>query len=161
MKSCTATMNTPMGKLMITESNGFITKCCFTRSTLQVKPASAVLRLALSQLKEYFNAQRVEFELPLAPGGTSFQRKVWAALQTIPHGERWSYQQLAGEVGNPKAYRAVGSANAKNPIGIIIPCHRVIRASGEAGGYAGGEEVKVRLLEFENNRYKLQDARYK
>lgn len=149
MTDCTITINSPMGRLSLSESNGLITQCRFGNDPLQREKASPVLRTARRQLEEYFAGRRTEFDLPLAPSGTAFQEKVWAILQTIPYGETWSYRQLARQAGSPKAARAVGSANAQNPICIIIPCHRVIRTTGEPGLYAGGEAAKIKLLELE------------
>jgi len=108
----------------------------------------------IKQLKEYFAGTRRTFELELAPVGTAFQRKVWSALGTIPYGETRSYADVAALTGNPKACRAVGNANNKNPISIIIPCHRVIAADGTLGGYGGGEKFKMMLLNHECARYK-------
>ncbi|SJN29470.1 Methylated-DNA--protein-cysteine methyltransferase [Vibrio casei] len=108
-----------------------------------------VLARALSQLKEYFNGELTRFALPLAATGTEFQQKVWHVLTTIPYGETWSYQDLANAIDNPKAVRAVGLANGKNPISIIVPCHRVIGKNGKLTGYAGGIECKKGLLEAE------------
>ncbi len=104
------------------------------------------------QLDEYLAAQRTEFELPLAPRGTDFQRTVWAALRTIPYGEVVSYGQLARELGRPAASRAVGAAVGRNPISIVVPCHRVVGASGGLTGYAGGLEAKRWLLDLEQGR---------
>ena len=102
------------------------------------------------QLDEYFAGKRRTFDLPLLPrGGTPFQQNVWKKLQEIPYGRTISYAQLAQAINNPKACRAVGSANGKNPISIIIPCHRVIAADGGIGGYTGGLVIKRRLLELE------------
>jgi len=102
------------------------------------------------QLDEYFAGKRRKFELPLSPqGGTPFQQRVWKQLQEIPYGQAISYAQLAKAIGNPKACRAVGSANGKNPIAIIIPCHRVIASDGSLGGYTGGLDIKVQLLALE------------
>ncbi|WP_455292811.1 methylated-DNA--[protein]-cysteine S-methyltransferase [Vibrio parahaemolyticus] len=108
-----------------------------------------ILRQAVTQLDEYFSGLRNEFDLPLAATGTDFQNQVWHALTTIPYGETWSYQDLANAIGNPKAVRAVGLANGKNPISIVVPCHRVIGKSGKLTGYAGGVERKQRLLVLE------------
>ncbi len=108
-----------------------------------------ILSEAVRQLEEYFLGKRTQFELPLAAKGTAFQQAVWQALCRIPFGETWSYQQLADEIGNPKAVRAVGLANGKNPISVIVPCHRVIGKNGKLTGYAGGVETKLRLLELE------------
>jgi methylated-DNA-[protein]-cysteine S-methyltransferase len=106
-------------------------------------------RFVREQVLAYFAGERREFELPLAPGGTDFQQRVWAALQRIPFGETRSYGQLAAGLGNPAASRAVGRANARNPICLIVPCHRVIGADGSLTGFAFGEEIKRRLLEHE------------
>jgi methylated-DNA-[protein]-cysteine S-methyltransferase len=111
--------------------------------------ASPVLSEAASQLKEYFAGQRTVFELPLTMKGTPFQRRVWAALRDIPYGETISYGQLADRIGQPSAARAVGLANGRNPIGIIVPCHRVVGADGSLTGYGGGIERKEHLLAFE------------
>ena len=108
-----------------------------------------VIGLAVSQLDEYFAGKRRVFDLPLRPHGTAFQRLVWDALLSIPYGETMSYGQIARLVGNPKACRAVGMANNRNPISIIIPCHRVIGSNGALVGYGGGLELKTRLLELE------------
>ncbi|KQA27238.1 cysteine methyltransferase [Vibrio metoecus] len=112
----------------------------------------SILNNAIQQLDEYFSGQRTQFELPLAANGTAFQQSVWHALCKIPYGESWSYQQLAEAIGNPKAVRAVGLANGKNPISIIVPCHRVVGKSGKLTGYAGGLERKAFLLELEQRK---------
>jgi len=103
------------------------------------------------QLDEYFAGKRKKFDLPLAPEGTPFQQAAWRQLQQIPYGQTISYSQEAKAVGHPKACRAVGSANGKNPIAIIIPCHRVIAANGGLGGYASGLENKIKLLDLEKS----------
>ncbi|GIC75460.1 methylated-DNA--[protein]-cysteine S-methyltransferase [Moritella sp. F3] len=113
-----------------------------------------ILQLAVTQLQEYFNGQRHEFSIPLAANGTEFQNKVWQALTTIPYGETWSYKDLAIAVGNPKASQAVGGANSKNPISIIVPCHRVIGKNGSLTGYAGGLDIKQQLLNLEAKYYR-------
>ena len=110
---------------------------------------SAVLLEAERQLNEYFAGTRECFELELDFDGTEFQKKVWGALLTIPFGETRSYSQIAQQIGNPKAVRAVGAANGRNPISIIAPCHRVIGASGGLTGFAGGLEAKQHLLALE------------
>lgn len=104
---------------------------------------------AFRQLREYFAGKRAEFDLPLAPEGTVFQRAVWRQLQEIPYGETISYGELARRVGNPKASRAVGSANGANPLPIVIPCHRVIASDGTLGGFGGGMPTKQMLLALE------------
>jgi methylated-DNA-[protein]-cysteine S-methyltransferase len=101
------------------------------------------------QLDEYFAGARSDFDLPLHLDGTPFQQAVWAQLQAIPYGETISYGELARRVGNPKASRAVGLANGRNPIAVIVPCHRVIAADGTLGGYGGGPDRKTLLLELE------------
>ena len=101
------------------------------------------------QLEAYFAGRRTRFELPLAPEGSDFQQRVWAALQEIPYGETESYGELAARIGSPGAARAVGLANGKNPIGIVIPCHRVVGSSGSLTGYGGGLDRKRALLDLE------------
>ena len=101
------------------------------------------------QLEEYFAGTRKTFEIPLNPQGTEFQKKVWKALLKIPYGETRSYKEIAAAIGDEKATRAVGMANNKNPIAILIPCHRVIGADGSLAGYGGGVDIKRRLLETE------------
>ena len=108
-----------------------------------------VLLDAEKQLKEYFAGTRKEFTLKLDPMGTDFQKEVWKALAAIPYGETRSYSDIAREIGNLKAVRAVGAANGKNPISIVVPCHRVIGASGQLTGFAGGLEAKACLLSLE------------
>ncbi len=108
-----------------------------------------VIKQAVSELQEYFEGRRQEFTVPLHPQGTDFQLRVWQVLRTIPYGKTWSYKQVATAAGNPNASRAVGMANNRNPIAIIIPCHRVIGANGRLVGYAGGLDVKEKLLQIE------------
>jgi len=107
------------------------------------------------QLSEYFDSRRRRFSIPLDMRGTPFQKDVWNALLRIPFGDTRSYQQLANQLGNPLATRAVGAANGRNPISIIVPCHRVIGSSGTLTGFAGGLEVKARLLELERGERRL------
>ena len=110
-----------------------------------------LLREAAKQIGEYFSGTRKAFDLPLSYHGTPFQMADWGALLTIPYGETRSYRDIAEQIGNPKAYRAVGMANNRNPIGIIIPCHRVIGHDGGMVGYGGGLPIKTYLLELERN----------
>ena len=110
---------------------------------------TSLIQNAYQQLKEYFQGERQTFQLPFAPKGTPFQQKVWNTLQIIPYGKTWSYLQMAKAIGNPKACRAVGMANHRNPIGIIIPCHRVIGSNGDLVGYASGLDMKRYLLNLE------------
>lgn len=114
-------------------------------------PAGDVLlRRVAGQLEEYFAGERTEFDVPLAPEGTPFQQRVWAELVRIPFAETRSYGQLAQQLGSPGGSRAVGLANGRNPIGIIVPCHRVVGAAGSLTGYGGGLERKRLLLDLES-----------
>ena len=113
---------------------------------------------AVEQLEAYFAGDRIEFDLELDLVGTEFQRRVWAALLTIPYGETRSYGEIAAQIGAPGAFRAVGLANGHNPIGIIVPCHRVIGANGSLTGYGGGLDRKRALLELEKSRNRRPDA---
>lgn len=112
------------------------------------KPA-VILRQATEQLEEYFRGERRSFDIPLSTRGTEFQKKVWKILSQIPYGKTFSYTEVAVKIANAKAVRAVGSANGKNPLSIIVPCHRVIAADGSLGGYAGGLDRKGKLLQLE------------
>ncbi len=116
------------------------------------KPFTSVI----DQLSEYFSGQRTKFEVPLAPVGTPFQLAVWEALRSIPYGTTTSYGQLARSVNSPGASRAVGAANGRNPISIIVPCHRVIGSSGDLTGYGGGLPRKRQLLDLEQGRVQLR-----
>jgi methylated-DNA-[protein]-cysteine S-methyltransferase len=113
-------------------------------------PTQSGFEAAVGQLQEYFAGQRTRFELPISMVGTPFQRRVWDALKTVPYGETRSYAQVAKAIGNPAAMRAVGLANGKNPISIIVPCHRVIGSDGSLTGYGGGLERKRFLLDLES-----------
>lgn len=110
---------------------------------------NAVIAMAHRQLDEYFAGKRRDFDLPLAPQGTEFQRSVWWALADIPYGKTISYAQLATRIGKPTATRAVGAANGRNPLSIVLPCHRVIGADGSLTGYGGGLPIKTYLLTIE------------
>lgn len=114
-----------------------------------VKTDTQRTRAAREQLVEYFQGKRTAFDLPLAPIGTEFQQSVWEALQAIPPGQTRTYGQLAKQLGNPRASRAVGRANATNPLCVVIPCHRVIGANGKLTGFAFGEALKQQLLDLE------------
>ena len=109
-----------------------------------------VLKSAVKQLKAYFSGTRREFDIPLRPVGTVFQEEVWLALRSISYGETVSYSDIAKQIGRPKAVRAVGAAIGKNPLSIMIPCHRVIGANGKLTGFAGGLSTKEFLLNLEN-----------
>ncbi len=112
-------------------------------------PQHPLLREAANQIEQYFAGERQSFDLPLAPAGTEFQQTVWRALSTIPFGETRSYGQVAAQIGRPGSSRAVGAANGRNPIAIVIPCHRVIGSDGSLTGYGGGEPTKRWLLDHE------------
>lgn len=142
---------TIIGKLLIAEENGRLVRVGFNEHlpTGCTDCRTSLLDKAFAEIGEYLSGQRRSFDLPVAFKGTPFQQKVWQTLQTIPYGETRSYQEIAVQTGNPKACRAVGQANNKNPIGIIIPCHRVIGKSGKLVGYAGGLNVKEYLLKLE------------
>lgn len=145
--------DTKMGRLGIAEENGALTDLCFSGESIafeHIIEETELLKEAARQLQEYFAGNRRGFDLPLAPQGTAFQQKVWQALIEIPFGETRSYGQIAANIHQPKASRAVGGANNKNPLPIFIPCHRVIGADGKLVGYAGGLEVKKTLLDVEH-----------
>lgn len=110
---------------------------------------NSCLAQAAAELNEYFSGQRKDFSIPLDVIGTEFQKKVWRQLQKIPYGKTYSYKELAEKIKAPKAMRAVGTANGRNPLSIVIPCHRVISADGSIGGYAGGIAKKTKLLNLE------------
>jgi methylated-DNA-[protein]-cysteine S-methyltransferase len=112
--------------------------------------AHPLLLEAERQLAEYFAGRRQRFTIPLDPMGTAFQRDVWDALGTIPFGETRSYSQIAQQINRPRAVRAVGAANGRNPLSIVVPCHRVVGSTGALTGFAGGLDVKARLLALES-----------
>lgn len=141
----------PIGLLEIRGEDEYVTAVYFVEeATEEVSPSPAVQQCAL-QLDEYFAGKRKDFDLPLLPAGTDFQHRVWAQLQRIPFGETISYLTLAKQLGDPKCIRAAGTANGKNPISIIIPCHRVIGTNGKMIGYGGGLWRKKWLLNYENS----------
>jgi methylated-DNA-[protein]-cysteine S-methyltransferase len=120
-----------------------------TLGTAVAAGSEPVLARAAAQLEAYFDGELTDFDLPLSLDGSRFQRSVWAALQDIPYGETISYGELAGRIGQPSASRAVGLANGKNPVSIVVPCHRVIGADGSLTGYGGGMDRKRFLLALE------------
>lgn len=145
---------TPLGRIGIEEENEHITHVYFENDPLPKLPAeleTPLLQEASRQLDAYFSGKLKTFALPLAPTGTIFQRRIWQLLCHIPYGTTASYKDLAIAAGNPKAVRAVGQANNKNPIPIFIPCHRVIGTNGKLVGYAGGLAMKERLLSLEGS----------
>lgn len=142
----------PVGMVKITSTDGKITTVSFEDEQNSVSPKqhpATVLKAAVNQLQRYFKRHLTTFNLPLALHGTTFQKNVWKTLQEIPYGTTISYMGLAEKLGDPNAVRAVGRANGKNPIPIIIPCHRVIGSDGSLIGYGGGIEHKRRLLQHE------------
>ncbi|NCB51494.1 MAG: methylated-DNA--[protein]-cysteine S-methyltransferase [Clostridia bacterium] len=146
----TMIFESPVGIMTLTGTDSALTGLSFGAEQNGDSGApSPLLERAADQLKEYFAGKREAFDLPLAPEGTEFMKKVWAALCNIPFGETRTYGQIAAAVGNPKAARAVGMACNLNPIGIIVPCHRVIGANGSLTGYAGGLPMKAALLQLE------------
>jgi methylated-DNA-[protein]-cysteine S-methyltransferase len=143
----------PWGSItFVTGANGKILAIDVNGKQFDGSRDAARCRPAAQQLTEYFAGQREKFTLDLAPDGTAFQRSVWAALLDIPYGQVVTYGELAKRIGQPKAARAVGAANGANPIPVLIPCHRVIAAGGELGGYTGGLQIKQSLLEIEGQR---------
>jgi methylated-DNA-[protein]-cysteine S-methyltransferase len=156
-------MDSPVGKLkLIASEKGLVAVLWENDKPTRVRlgemaedSKQRVLVQTEHQLKEYFAGERQTFDLPLDMRGTQFQRDVWEALLAIPFGETRSYGELAKKLGNPTATRAVGAANGRNPISIVVPCHRVIGASGKLTGFAGGLETKARLLELESTESKL------
>jgi methylated-DNA-[protein]-cysteine S-methyltransferase len=143
--------HSPIGCLELkADDEGLVSLHFCDKTKPQTKSDHPVIRQSFAQLDEYFAGKRRSFELPLSAKGTEFQKKVWDALLQIPYGKTVSYSEIAKTIGRPKACRAVGLANGKNPIAIIIPCHRVIAAGGGLGGYAYGLEIKKKLLEIEH-----------
>ncbi len=149
------TVESPVGPLLLAASAHGLTHLLFGHRCHEPpsgdgsREAAAILDETKRQLGAYFSRERCTFELALAPTGTPFQREVWTALSAIPFGKVVSYRELAESIGRPKAVRAVGAANGKNPISIIVPCHRVIGADGSLTGYGGGLPAKKLLLELE------------
>lgn len=148
-------LETPVGPVTVTASDDAVTGLRFGTELpegsllCREEDATPLLRETARQLREYFAGERRSFTLLLAPQGSEFQKKVWKALQTIPYGETRTYKQIAEQIGHNLAFRAVGMANNRNPIGILIPCHRVIGYDGRMTGYAAGIGIKERLLDGE------------
>lgn len=142
-----------IGRIGIAEKDGRITNLYFPEDKLPEDMEiceTPVLKEAELQLESYLKGEIKEFSLPLEPNGTDFMKGVWASLCEIPYGETRSYKDIAEKIGSPKAARAVGLANNRNPIPIFIPCHRIIGSNGSLTGYRGGLELKKILLEMEN-----------
>ncbi len=146
---------TPIGELTIAGDETGLRHLLFPENKYAVagridwRRDAAPLREARTQLEEYFAGTRRDFDLPLSPAGTAFQRKVWFALATIPLGTTWSYGELARHIDEPTAVRAVGAANGRNPLPIVLPCHRVIGSDGKLTGFGGGLPLKRWLLAHE------------
>ncbi len=146
----------PVGKLTIIEENEMLTHLHFGEAVPNngIEQKSDLLRLAQEQLQEYFDGTRKEFALPVDLKGSEFMKKVWGELKAIPYGTTVSYKDISRAIGQEKAYRAVGMANNRNPLPIIIPCHRVIASDGKLCGYGGGIHIKQYLLESEKKHSK-------
>lgn len=153
MTECT--YKSPVGRLVVREEEGCISGLYLNGDTEEKPPRSELLLEACRQLDEYFSGMRTAFELPLAPKGTPFQQRVWNELKKVPCGKTACYQDIAAGIGNIKASRAVGQAVNKNPVMIIIPCHRIISKDGSIGGFACGISVKSFLLELEHHNNNL------
>ncbi|MCZ6830967.1 MAG: methylated-DNA--[protein]-cysteine S-methyltransferase [Gammaproteobacteria bacterium] len=147
-------LETPLGQLRLVSNGRALVRIEFPHQHGSDGEASndEVLQQCERQLQEYFAGERQAFQLPLAAQGTEFQQRVWTALQAIPFGERRSYRDIADGIGNRKAVRAVGAANGKNPIPIVVPCHRVIGSDGSLTGFAGGLAAKQLLLQLESRQ---------
>jgi methylated-DNA-[protein]-cysteine S-methyltransferase len=155
------TLATPVGELKLVANGSRLAAILWENDKpgrvrlgpMREAPDNPILMRTAQQLREYFAGTRNRFDLDLDFAGTEFQKKVWAALLTIPFGETRSYSEIARQIGNPSAVRAVGAANGKNPISIVAPCHRVIGASGKLTGFAGGLEAKEQLLTLEGGQW--------
>ena len=148
-------LETPIGPLTITATKKAVTAIRFGTQVPEGSTpctgaeATPLLRKAAEEIGDYFAGSRRKFTLPLAPEGTPFQQKVWKALRTIPYGETRTYKEIAIQIGHNQSFRAVGMASNRNPIAIVVPCHRVIGYDGKLTGYAGGLDVKEQLLALE------------
>ena len=141
---------TPLGRITLASDGEALTHIAFGVEQFSgIYAASALTNRASTELQEYLAGKRKVFDIPLNPSGTVFQKKVWNALRAIPYGQTRSYKEVASMIGNPKAMRAVGMANNKNPLPIVIPCHRVIGSKGDLVGYAYGVKIKQFLLDLE------------
>lgn len=159
MNASYETFSTPLGDFSVAvDAAGAVIATAFgplsalqTRTNALLTRSATATRLVRQQVDDYFRGARRDFDLPLAAAGTAFQRKVWAELRTIPFGRTTTYRALGLRLGHPQAARAIGRANATNPICLIVPCHRVIGADGSLTGFAFGTEIKRRLLEHESH----------
>ncbi len=145
-----AIYKTTFGLYKITYDNGYIVQIArITETVADYGVKSALSDVVFQQLEEYFNGKRKRFDFRYKLAGTDFQQKVWRQLTKIPYGQTRSYKDIAIAIGRPSAYRAVGTANNKNPLSIVVPCHRVIGSGGKLVGYAGGLATKLKLLKLE------------
>ena len=148
-------LDTPIGELLLAGEDGALSMIGFPKGSMRREPEAdwifneKPLADACEQLREYFSGDRQEFDLPLKLDGTEFQVSVLKALQEIPYGQTTSYGEIARRIGRPKAVRAVGAANGRNPIPIVVPCHRVIGSTGDLTGFGGGLDTKEALLRLE------------
>lgn len=140
---------TIIGQIEIIEEDNYIIGINFNTKSNRQDKETALIKTTYNQLNEYLLGKRKEFNIPIKLEGTAFQKKVWEELKNIPYGETRTYKQIAENIGNPKACRAVGMANHNNPIAIIVPCHRVIGTNNKLVGYAGGIDIKQKLLQIE------------
>lgn len=145
--------HSPLGLIIVEANDLCVTGISFSEKGIEANPNRWTTEI-IKQLKEYFAGERFYFSVPLLISGTPFAQKVYETLITIPYGETWSYKAVATKIGNPKAVRAVGNANHKNPLAIVVPCHRVIGANGKLVGYGGGLDKKAWLLEHERKGLK-------
>lgn len=148
---CIYKYNSIIGDIFISADENFLLSVQFVNHNFIENKENKIIRQTKKQLDEYFRGKRKKFELPLNPKGTEFQKKVWLQLMKIPYGKTATYKDIATLIGNTNASRAVGNANNKNPIAIIIPCHRVIGSNNKLTGYAGGLDKKEKLLNLEKN----------
>lgn len=147
---------TILGPVTFVEEDGALLAISTHRSFEGMVQETSLIKEAYRQFCEYLNGERKKFDLPFHMKGTKFQKQVWTALCEIPYGETRSYKQIAEAIGNPKAVRAVGMANNRNPLLVVVPCHRVIGANGQLVGYAGGLDKKEFLLRLENPNFSLR-----
>ncbi|GAA4238947.1 methylated-DNA--[protein]-cysteine S-methyltransferase [Actinomadura meridiana] len=167
MQPTHAVLDSPMGPLTLVALDGALSGLYMDLQRhrpptetfgLPADPNEAPFATVAEQLTSYFAAESTDFDLPLNLQGTDFQKRVWSALQEIPYGETTTYGQLAVDLGKPSASRAVGLANGRNPISIIVPCHRVVGSTGDLTGYGGGLDRKRYLLDFERKSKIVEDA---
>lgn len=159
MSTHAATVSTPIGELLlVSDGSGLVALRFDDARRGDPTPGGErdpVIRAAAAQLRGYFAGERTTFDLPLRPAGTPFEQRVWDALRRIPYGETTTYGVIAGRIGEPGAARAVGRANGRNPIPVIVPCHRVIGADGSLTGFGGGLACKRALLDLERGALSL------